>query len=80
MFFFCFISRGKTGNKQSWVNTDFSFDKITRKSRHTRELHRLLQTSLPWAGKTRNMYVQILLQKVEQLSIFCNNLSEPATT
>ena len=45
MFFFCFISRGKIGNKQSWVNTDSSLDKITRESRLTRELPHLLQTS-----------------------------------
>ena len=43
--FFCPISRGKIGNKQSWVNTDFSLDKITRESRLTRELPHLLQTS-----------------------------------
>ena len=45
VFFFCPISRSKIGNKQSWVNTDFSLDKITRESRLTRELPHLLQTS-----------------------------------
>ena len=39
----------------SCVNTDFWLDKITPESRHTRELRYLLQKSVPWAGKTRNM-------------------------
>ena len=37
------------------------------------------KTSLPWVGKTRNMW-RGLLQKVELLSTFCNKFSQPATT
>ena len=35
--------------------------------------------SLPWTGKTRDMY-NIFLEKGESLSTYCNNLSKPATT
>ena len=57
------------------MNTDFSLDKITRESRHTRELHRLLQTSLPWAGKTRNMN-RLCCKKVEQLTTFFRSMQQ----
>ena len=33
----------------SWVNTDFWLDKITRESRHTRELRHLLQNTTKFA-------------------------------
>ena len=62
----------------SCVNTDFWLDKITPESRHTRELRYLLQKSVPWAGKTPNMYR--FCWKVELLSTFCKNFSQPATT
>ena len=52
------------------------------KSRRSHTIHRIYvtcsKTSLPWAGKTRNVY--ILWQKVEPLSTFRNNFSQLATT
>ena len=35
--------------------------------------------ALPWAGKTRKNK-QVLWQKVELLSTFCNNISQPVRT
>ena len=54
----------------SYVNPKFWSEKITRKSRHTQELH---------LG-TVKCEIQILLQKVKTLFTFCNNFSQPTRT
>ena len=53
-----------------WVKTDFWLD-ATHGSYVT-----CCKTSLPWAAQ----HVQIFFQKVEPLSTFCNNFSQPKTT
>ena len=52
-----------------WVKTDFWLD-ATHGSYVT-----CCKTSLPWAAQ----HVQIFFQKVEPLSTFCNNFSQPTT-
>ena len=61
--------------------TDFSLDKIVLGLDHTKKLFYIIccKTSLLWAGKNAQ-HVQILLEKVQLLSTFCNNFSQPATT
>ena len=49
-------------------------DKITKESCHVKELHHLLQNKFALGqGKTCNINLQILLQKVELFSTFCKN-------
>ena len=57
----------------SCVTTNFWLDKITRESRRTRVLRHLLQNKFALGLIEFVQHVQILLQKVELLSTFCNN-------
>ena len=61
--------------------TDFWLDQIALELHHTKKLFYVIccKTSLLWAGKNAQ-YVQIFLEKVQLLSTFCNNFSQPATT
>ena len=62
----------------SWVNADLRLDKITRQSRHVRELRHFLENNFAVSRKTRNVYR--FCRKVELNSTLCNNFSaHPAT-
>ena len=63
----------------SCKNTDLWLDKITRKSRYRCKLRHLFQNKLS-LGLLNAQNAQILLQKVELLITFCNNILQPATT
>ena len=58
---------------------NMTFDLIKLRGSHAKQVgyNTSWKTRLPWAGKTRNMGWQILLQKIELLSSFCNNVSQP---
>ena len=64
----------------SCVNNDIWLDKITRESRHTRELYSSLLQNKFSLGRQNAPHVQMLLQKVELLPTLCNKFSQPVAT
>ena len=78
MFFFCPISRGKIGNKQSWANTDFSLDNL--RGNHALHGSCLICCKQVRLGPVKHATCTDFVAKSRTTFYFLQNFSEPATT